>query len=247
MSRDIDWFLINLDSRTDRLERMKAVLCKVGIQATRVPAATIKEAKSFELGTEPNDPRQPSPGSKACFMSHFTLLSAYSGTAPCVGILEDDADFCEDFHERLDYLLHNAPKDWDVLFLNAHFHTTPPRYWDNDFVFTGVDNIVKVFGLFCTHAYLVKTSSLSKVVQALDNSRARSFAYDKAFILTSRIINQYCFVPGMVDQIDTWSDITKNVDRKAEVFRRECGPHIFAKSKKDVLPSWQFFVEQNSD
>lgn len=95
--------VINLDRRTDRMEKLGPQLEELGIEYERFSAIDAKE-----LGISPI---------VAGTMSHVAVMKKYEGEK--VLILEDDALFCENFNEKFAEAIETIPADWDVLYLGA--------------------------------------------------------------------------------------------------------------------------------
>ena len=231
---NVNFLYINLDFRPDRKQSIEAMCRTHGIAATRFKAKTPDESRQLKLGENlANGPHFATPPRKACYNSHYSLISQYTGS-DILGVLEDDAVFCSDFSKRFNYALENLPSDWDMFFLNAHFHLFP-KYHDKDFDRTEVPHIFKVYGLFCAHAYLINPKSIPKILSSLDMVANDSYAFDYSLILASKMINQYCFVPGMTTQLKSRSDIDTvgtgiRLETKKDTtatFLRECGPHTY--------------------
>jgi len=87
-------FVINLDSRPDRLREMGSQLRSIGYdfdgRIQRFPAVKVAEPGGFR-----------SIGAHGCFLSHLGCLEkALQSVARSVMILEDDVDFSPDRHGR---------------------------------------------------------------------------------------------------------------------------------------------------
>lgn len=94
--------VINLDRRTDRMEKIDDQLKELGIEYERFSAYDAQELKI--------DPIQ------ACRQSHLQVLEESEGLTL---ILEDDALFMENFNERFAEFIENLPADWDIFYLGA--------------------------------------------------------------------------------------------------------------------------------
>ena len=95
--------VINLDRRTDRMDKLDPQLKELGIEYERFSAVDGKE-----LGIDPI---------VAGTMSHVAVMKKYEEEK--VLILEDDALFCENFNEKFAGVIETVPADWDVMYLGA--------------------------------------------------------------------------------------------------------------------------------
>lgn len=124
--------VINLDRRPDRLEKIDAQLKKLDISYERFSAYD-----AVKLNIEPL---------MGCTKSHLDVWKQSFGKR--VLILEDDAEFCDDFQERFDEVMAELPEDYAVMYLGIlvqrYISTTHDVGYKNWF------NIKQTAG---THAY----------------------------------------------------------------------------------------------
>lgn len=113
-------YLINLDRRPDRLERMQGLLDNFGLHAKRMPAVDGKslteEHKKALFGSYPV--RMPN-GAIGCLLSHLSVLQdAYERGFKRIWVLEDDVLISEDPHVLSNYLaaLEKLDPHWDIFF-----------------------------------------------------------------------------------------------------------------------------------
>ena len=104
-------YLINLNSRPDRLERMKVRLKKLGIEYERFSACVPLDRGYF-----------PNTGNRGIAMSFRTILKmARAANLESVLVFEDDAMFRDDFHEIWKQFLTQLDfRAWDVILLGGH-------------------------------------------------------------------------------------------------------------------------------
>jgi GR25 family glycosyltransferase involved in LPS biosynthesis len=212
---------INLDHRPDRKERMEQELKRVDIKAERVSGIYPHEytGDPFKAQAMLNHKK----GALGCHLSQVKVME----TALCLNksafVLEDDLIFATDVHDRLniaqDFL--NELPDWDVFWLGGTFHLNPPRWHaiDNpaepvcssrlgrDVELTNHPHILKTYGIWSTYAYIVNIKNLSKILHLLDLHMYESVAIDWLFIKLMPQLQCYSFVPAMVKQYDSQSDI----------------------------------------
>jgi glycosyl transferase family 25 len=105
-------YIINLESRTDRLREVSAQLAKLslGIDGQRI--------RHFSAVKPPDAGDFPTLGARGCFMSHLGILQACrAGGVKRVLILEDDAYFTADFAARFDSFSARLKTDaWSVFY-----------------------------------------------------------------------------------------------------------------------------------
>lgn len=217
---------INLAHRTDRRAHMETELARVGLKAERYEGIKTK-------GSEWN--RRPyqimfnrTPGAIGCFLSQMGVMLDAGEKEKHAMVLEDDLLFGSDTVKRLEYIAAFLSKgiDWDVIFLGGTVHI--PAYWHTgmnrdlldcrceikrDAVCTGDPRMLRVFGAFSTHAYIVRKESIPKVTYFLNSVCHEAMGIDWAFIKLGPLLNCFMFVPGIVKQMDNESDIGQGITR----------------------------------
>ncbi len=117
-------YVINLDKRTDRWDRMTAIFKKTGIKANRVSAIDgrkfTKSQKQQMCGPYPIHLSGPEIG---CLLSHLSIVNdAYMRGFNAIWIMEDDVEVLEDpsiipsFIENLTRI----DKNWDLLYTDTN-------------------------------------------------------------------------------------------------------------------------------
>jgi GR25 family glycosyltransferase involved in LPS biosynthesis len=174
--------VINLDRRTDRMERLGAQLDELGIEYERFSAVDGKE-----LGISPVI---------AGTMSHVAVMKKYPQKN--VLILEDDALFVDNFQERFDEVMQTLPKDWDVLYLGALLgegtgEVRPVnKDWSRQVVTTGAQ------------AYCIKEVRLPYFIEKLDGYE---WYIDIGLRVFAEQYNAYVAQPNLVTQFPSYSDL----------------------------------------
>jgi len=132
-------FVINLDSRADRMEQFHRQAITFDIQYERLPAVKLDN---------------PIAGCKA---SH--LLALTKTDADVVFVFEDDASFVKGFYSQLQIAMENLPDDWDMVYLGANLVDTQKvnDYWH------------KSKRCCSTHAYAVKKEAIPKLIESANN------------------------------------------------------------------------------
>ncbi len=233
---DIDWRYINLDHREDRRKHIHSQLEKVGIEAQRF-AACIKE--DYKGPPEWVAKMQSTPNTIGNWLSHTALMKRAADTGGVVGVLEDDALLCSDMQKRLQYVEENFKADWDIFFLGATFHDNKGGKWHTelgrDFQITAVDHIVRVYGAFSNQGYLVNGKRAGRLLERMRERMPHSRGSDHALIQLQPEFNCFCFVPGMVFQIDGPSDIGEGVTKFSN-FLKSLGQYAWT----DTLEEFDF-------
>lgn len=120
-------YLINLDKRTDRLEKFTAGAKQVGLNFIKVSADTGN-----------GDAVQ------GCRKSHMGILKDHQDSDLLV--LEDDAEFIPNFEEELAKSWECLPDDWDMVYLGAN----PLQYEKVN------DRWLRSYQCSSTHAYILR-------------------------------------------------------------------------------------------
>ena len=175
--------VINLDRRTDRMERLAPQLDELGIQYERFSAVDAKE-----LGISPI---------VAGTMSHVAVWKKYKGKK--ILVLEDDALFVDNFNEKFDEVMKTLPQDWDIFYLGVLLPKHTGRvdsinnpHWFKQVMSTG------------TQAYCLKPSKMDYFISKLDG-------YEWYIDIGLRLenVDNHCYVtqPNLVTQFPSFSDL----------------------------------------
>jgi GR25 family glycosyltransferase involved in LPS biosynthesis len=223
-TKTIQFRCINLEHRHDKRERVESHLLQHDLKFEYFKALTANDNTYFSY----DQIHRYTPGQLGCLLSHYELLSTYD-TDYILGIFEDDVQLCDDFSERMKYIEQNFNLDWDIFFLSSFYHlNTDANRWNEpgDYEFTDIKYIHRVFGSFCTHAYLVNPKSIKKILKLMDEYMHQSYAVDHLYILIQPFLNAYSFTPGMATQAPGFTDID-NIVKDQSIFERIVGKHYF--------------------
>jgi GR25 family glycosyltransferase involved in LPS biosynthesis len=174
--------VINLDKRTDRLEKISKQLDELGI--------TFERFSAIDGKAEGIDPIV------AGRMSHTKVWEKNLGKK--VLILEDDAEFVDNFNEKFTEVIQTLPSDWDVLYLGALVApktgrvTQVNQHWYKQIVSTG------------THAYCIKPDKMSYFINKLKDYE---WYIDIGLRLEAVDLNAYITQPNLVTQFPSYSDL----------------------------------------
>lgn len=221
--RDIQFSYINLNHRPDRNNHMILELNKAGIEAKRFEAIPWK-FRNWDVEKYGVMLRR-TPGACGCWLSQVSVMAGALVDNKSAGVLEDDLTICSDFQKRMDHIedFLNHQDEWDIMFLGGTVHVGPP-YWHasvnpliegsnigRDAERTIDPNVLRVYGAFSTHAYIVNKTSILKILRLLEEVLPLSMGIDWAFIKLAPQLKCFMFVPGCIKQIDNESDIGNGI------------------------------------
>lgn len=204
---------VNLAHRKDRLTRMWASLNKVGINAVRTPGMLPSEYRGDKEKVAVMQNR--TPGAIGCHYSQVKVMEEAYRRGKHAFVMEDDLIFCEDLPKRIAIMEgFIETHEWDILWMGGTFHINPP-FWHKklgrDAELTNHSRMVRTYGAFCTYAYIVNYTSLTKVLWMLEELVPTSMGIDWAMIQMQPKLFTYAFVPGCITQYDNKSDIGKGM------------------------------------
>lgn len=235
---------INLAHRTDRNEHMKRELARVGLEAIRFPALKTSEHVWDEYKT--NVMQKRTSGAIGCHYSQVAVMEEALKQNKDAFVMEDDLIFCTDIKERLDYIQHFLnTHEWDVLFLGGTVSIDP--YWHKkghspdlqmcdcnlevDAERTDDPKILRTYGAFSTHCYIVNKNSIEKILKYFDENVHLSMGIDWLLIKMQPQLKAFMFVPGCVKQMDNLSDIGNGITRFSGF--KMLGEHWFQDKMED--------------
>ena len=172
--------VINLDKRTDRLEKINKQLDELGIVFERFSAID---------GTGKNP-------MLANRDSHVEVWKQNLGKR--VLILEDDAYFVEGFQERFDEVIQTLPEEWDVFYLGVFLDKKTGKVikvnndWYRQVVSTG------------TQAYCLYPDMMQFFI---DRIEAYDGYVDVGLRILAEDTNAYITQPNLVTQYAGYSDL----------------------------------------
>jgi len=174
--------VINLDRRTDRIDKLAPQLEKLDIQYERFSAVDGKQ-----LGIDPI---------VAGLQSHLQVMKQIAGQK--VLILEDDAQFVEDFNEKFEKVMQTLPEDWDIFYLGAlvpkevGLVRMVNRHWGIQVLTTG------------SQAYCINPSRLEYFINKLEDYNSYIDIGLKDF---AKDLKAYITQPNLVVQFPSYSDL----------------------------------------
>ena len=200
----IKTYIINLDSRTDRLYQV-CNICKKnglfnferfsGIVPTNDQIRNNKLINPRKILKKNNI--EYLRGSLGCKMSHLEVLKrAKECSEDLILILEDDANFEDNFIIYLNLSLNYLKdKEWDILFLSSNLKNST----DAQKVHT---NTLKIINGLTTTAQLFQKKNLEKIINIIENSECE---IDNTY--NDLLEHKYCVYPMCCYQRKSHSDI----------------------------------------
>lgn len=240
---------LNLDKRVDRLSHMGRELSRVGINAVRTRG---KLPGEFDLSdSRLQVMRRRTPGAIGCHFGQVEIMQEAYKKGKSAIIFEDDVVFCSDIKDRLNYIQEflNRQPDWTFFFLGGTVHIGPP-WWHGsshspdlhmcrcglgrDAERIGDPHIVRTYGAFSTHAWIVNYAWIERVLDFFDKNLHLSMGIDWLTILMQPMVNAFMYLPGCVIQMDNLSDIGNGVTKFSGFSM--LGPHWFQDKKENFDP-----------
>jgi len=230
---------VNLDHRTDRRVHMENTLSRLEIVAERVRGMLPSEYKGppSRIACMLSRPQK---GAIGCWFSQIKIMETAMQLRSHAFVMEDDLVFCADFHERMRIVSDFCSRrPWDVIWLGGTFHVNPP-WWHKgpplrrDCECTDHPRMMRTYGAFSTHAYIVNAESLPMILKGLENLLPVSMGIDWAFIQMQPQLQTFAFVPGCVIQYDNESDIGKGQTTFSNF--KKLGPYWFQERMEDFDP-----------
>ena len=173
----IQKFLINLESRKDRLENFQKQVDKIGIEDVNI----FKAVNGKLLVTTPQlqrifdgndyDMRR---GIVGCAMSHIKLyINLINSKYKNYLIFEDDLEFIGDFNKKLNYVMDELKgKDWDLVYLGHHQRIIDDKVYEDK-----LPNVDKwstskslLLSLGGTTSYIISKNGAKKLLENINNT-----------------------------------------------------------------------------
>jgi len=233
----IDYWYVNLASRPDRNDHACFEFAKAGIFARRFEAYTPDQYPGAQDKIARMKAR--TPGAIGCMMSQMAVMRTAQGSDRAVGVFEDDVVLCSDFKDRISYLCEHLPDDWDIAWLGSTVHVNPPVWHKTtlkrDLERTPDKRIFRAYGVWSTYAYLVRGSSVARVLDLCDQNMYRSDGIDHCMMLyVQPTLRTYCLMPGSTWQYDNKSNIGTGMTEFSTF--KKLGPYVWADHMEDFDP-----------
>lgn len=248
----------NLDYRTDRNEKMKTELKRVGVDMVRQRSFFWKDIWDNASEDEKRNidfmhSIRKTPGAIGCWYSQVAIMKEALRQGKHAWVNEDDLVFCDDIHERLKIAFKFLnTHEWDIFWLGGTYHTEPTWHksvegkhthrdmtmckcaFNRDYEPTFNPHIVRTFGAFSTHSYIVNKDRIAHILFLLDRDMYFSMGIDFLMILHQPNLYTYAFNPGCVKQYSSQSDIGHGISDQ-EGFRN-LGKHWWSRKMNEYIP-----------
>lgn len=157
-------YVINLDSRKDRLQSIDKDLKKIKLEYERFPACNGKQIDMYsnDISKYFDKNNKLSPGQIGCSLSHIKIWEkAIKNNNKYTLVLEDDAIIPSNFNTILKNSIESLPKNWDLLSFNCSWCTA--KKYNN--------KLYKLKSNICTLSYLISTKGIKKIFKLLKNKK----------------------------------------------------------------------------
>jgi len=243
---------VNLSIRPDRNEHMIRELTRVGLPIERFNAFTPDEVYKFIPADKLQAmERRGTRGAIGCHYGQVAIMEEALKRGQSAWVQEDDLVYCDDIQDRLkvifDYL---NTHEWDIFWLGGTYHkdatwhksengrhTHPDLQMctctlNRDWEPTDNQDIVRTYGAFSTHSYIVNVKSLPKILDLLDQNVYRSMGIDWIMLLIQPELHTFAHSYGCAKQFDNQSNIGSGISYFSGFVN--LGSHWFLKDMKDA-------------
>lgn len=192
-------YLINLDKRTDRLEKFNEQVEKYDLgEYERISAI---DGNTLDLNEHNTNLKA---GELGLILTNLLIIKeAKNKNYNSILILEDDCCFTDEvinIQNYFDFL----PKDWDLLYMggnhNTHMNVVPPIVLN--------DKVCKLHSTYTTHFVGMKSTVFAHI-EIIINKKNQPL--DVLYTTLQKIFNAYSFYPAIAKQIVDFSDIQNTI------------------------------------
>lgn len=196
---DFKVYIINLDERHDRYEKIMAELKRIGItDYVRFPAVKPDVNDYVHLNYKFASPDQNYiRGSLGCKLSHLAVLRhARKNGYKYILIFEDDVEFTANDIEALDSALEYIGDDFTLLYLSANLYGAKCTPVTKSFA--------RISNALCAHSYVVNGRDLDYLITGIEQSLEEIDVYYKKVQQQKKC---YILTPGITRQRSDYSNI----------------------------------------
>jgi len=182
-------FLINLDRRPERLEKVLPILNSAGFD--NVLRFSAIDGKDFKYNGPLNA------GQLGCTLSHLGIIKyAKEHNLESIFIIEDDVELAENFNEVISKALDELPSDWRLFYAGGNHMKATTQL---------TNNLVKLNGTLTTHAYGIHSRFYDEIIKTIESG------YDKVIDVYYYMLHKdfpcYCTQPKVAFQAVGFSDL----------------------------------------
>jgi len=191
-------FLINLDSRKDRLEKSMEVCKSVGLEFERYPAIVGSELQDYyEYEKYYSDRIRWNTGAAGLAQTTYNIVKeAMEKKYSSILIMEDDVEFRPELKLFVETAMEHIPEDWEMFYFGATHHE--PYELIGPF-------LAKLRNANACHCYAIHSRAFERVLKILSPV---GLPIDYAFRLMMHPRGKsYCTVPNVAYQFSGYSDI----------------------------------------
>lgn len=183
---DFKAYWVNLSQRTDRRAHMEAELKRISLDSKRFEALRPSDWRGPEYKIERMKNR--TPGAIGCFISQVSCIRKAYDLGKHALVTEDDVIFADDFWDRMkiaDEFI--KTRSWAIFWLGGTCHTD--RTWArengtvNDMLPTRHPNIVRTYGSFSTHGYVINRAFIPSILEILNRTMNETIGIDYSTIM----------------------------------------------------------------
>lgn len=243
----------NLDKRTDRNKRMIEELKRVGIKAERRSSLwweDLYNSYDDEMKNKVGVMYRRTPGAIGCHYSQVAIMEEALRQGKHAWVMEDDLIYSDDLQRRLKIIFKFLnTHEWDIFWFGGTYHHEPNWHksvegkhthpdmqlchcnLNRDWEETMNPHIVRTYGAFSTHSWLVNKDRIKHILELIDRNVHLSMGIDWIMLKEQPNLFTYAFNPGCCKQFDSQSDIS-NAFAKQSGFKN-LGRHWFSEKMKD--------------
>jgi glycosyl transferase family 25 len=225
-------FVLNLDCRQDRMERLNDILHYLEIPYERFPALHKDTVVGLHASLIKQQPYSTinNAGYLACLLSHLSIYKlAIDRGYKSILIFEDDILIHKNAKEMVYDVLKKVPDNWDVLYFGylklSEDLSTWSHYMDSDSFIN--DSIVRSRGFWCCHSYAINVSLMKEILQLYsENSTSMPIEIDRFLVKlqaenydSERKWNFYGCTRRIFGQIGCNSDLSPNFNTEENVHK----------------------------
>jgi GR25 family glycosyltransferase involved in LPS biosynthesis len=216
-------YVINLESRTDRMEKVTDQLHFLQIPFERFNAVHMDTVEGLFKNLVHLNPLTSlsNSGYLACLLSHLSVYkTALDHGHKKILVLEDDLFIHKDVKEKVGKFMTLVPNDWDMIYFGYLPLTDDLQNWTHnhfEFIPNTSEMVFRGKGLWCTHAYAIREAFMKETIEHYNTTLIKDWLeIDRHFVLQqqknfeniNRKINFYGCSPSLFGQCASTSDLT---------------------------------------